>query len=307
MLCENCQTQTATVHLTVIVEGRQSTRNYCPACYNAATSAPAALAEMMRKAATGDSGSHGSESQTQVEYTDSHDRKPVRVALVGDFNREVLAHRAIDLCFGLAQTRGDSQIEGSWIPTEAIMAGDLNILTSYHGIWVVPASPYRNTAGALWAIEYARTKRIPFLGTCGGFQHALLEYARNVLGLKDADHAELNPETKSPLLHRMQCLLVEQKQKVIVKGGEKFGKAYGADEGLEGYHCSFGLNPQYEHLLADGELEIVARSEDGEVRAVELRGHPFFIGTLFQPERRALEGEMHPLVRGFFRACLPSK
>jgi CTP synthase (UTP-ammonia lyase) len=190
-----------------------------------------------------------------------------------------------------------------WIATQRIVPGDASAFGNFHGIWVAPGSPYQNTEGALWAITHARTSQTPFLGTCGGVQHALLEYARDVLGLKEADHAESNPGTAFPLLERMQCSLVEKSQKIVVMSGTQFGKLYKADSGLEDYHCSYGLNPRFEHLFHGTPLEIAARSEDGEVRAVALRGHPFFVGTLFQPERRALLGTLHPVVTAFFAAC----
>ena len=168
-------------------------------------------------------------------------------------------------------------------------------------MWCVPASPYRSTEGALFAIEYARTHLVPFLGTCGGYQHALLEFARNVLKLKDAGHAENHPSTSLPLLHRMQCALVEKSQKVLVTDPD-FKSPYGADSGIEGYHCSYGLNPEYERIFAGSALEIVARSEEGHAHAFRLKNHPFFVGTQFQPERRALGGSLHPLVHSFLSA-----
>jgi CTP synthase (UTP-ammonia lyase) len=172
-------------------------------------------------------------------------------------------------------------------------------------VWCVPATPYKSTAGALCAIQYARTRPLPFLGTCGGFQHALLEYARHVVGLADADHAELNPNAALPLLNKLHCPLVEQEQKVIAVPGSPFREIYGADSATEGYHCNYGLNPQLAHLLENGPLQIGARSEEGEVRAVCLGGHPFFVGTLFQPERRALTGTLHGVVRRFFEfSCI---
>ena len=100
----------------------------------------------------------------------------------------------------------------------------------------------------------------------------------------------------------MSCALVEKTQTVIPTGRGKFAAIYGKPA-AEGYHCSFGLNPEYEHIFQKGPLEIAARSEDGGVRAIELRGHPFFIGTAFQPERQALSGEVHPLVKIFFNAA----
>lgn len=232
--------------------------------------------------------------------------KPARIAFIGDFNPEVLAHRAINESLELWRAGGGLPIEPLWMGTDTILPGDEAQFRRFSGFWCVPATPYCNTAGALWAIEFARTHGVPFLGTCGGFQHAILEYARNALGLAGAEHAELQPEAPFQLLHRMRCSLVEKSQIVLAGGRGRFAVISGAAGTDEGYHCNFGLNPAYEHLFQSGALEIVARSEDGDVRAIELRDHPFFFGTLYQPERRALRGELHPLVRAFFTAACPN-
>jgi CTP synthase (UTP-ammonia lyase) len=220
----------------------------------------------------------------------------LRVALVGDYNPDVVAHQAIEKCFSLCPG-----LEPTWLPTLAIPPGDELCLKSFRGIWCVPASPYRNMDGALYAIQYARTKSVPFLGTCGGFQHALVEYARNVLGLTNADHAESNPNAGVPLVSRLSCSLVEQSKQIIVCN-DRFQQIYDGRAGVEGFCCSYGLNPQFEDRFKAGPLEIVARSEEGEARAFALLGHPFFVGTLFQPERKALTGSLHPVVRAFFAA-----
>lgn len=229
----------------------------------------------------------------------------VCIALVGDFSAQVTAHRAINECFALARQAHADTITTTWLPTESIVPSDVERLKEFNGIWCVPASPYRSTEGALRAIEFARTRSIPFLGTCGGYQHSLLEYARNVLGLKEADHAELDPGAHLPLLHRMNCPLVEESQKIIVVD-DGFRLLYGADSGIEGFCCRYGLNPKYERLFDATSLRIVARSEDGEARACQLKAHPFFVGTQFQPERRALHGSIHPLLNSFFARCQSS-
>jgi CTP synthase (UTP-ammonia lyase) len=225
------------------------------------------------------------------------------IALIGDFDPAVTAHRAIQHCFDLARDSRSYSLRPEWLATELIVSGDCVALEKFHGFWCVPASPYRNTAGALWAIQFAREQDVPFLGTCGGFQHALLEYARNVLKLKDAEHAEMNTDAQLPLLARLECSLVEASKPIVVTTPGTFRDAYGADSGVEGFRCNYGLNPKFEHLFKEGPLQIAARSVEGEARGFQLRGHRFFIGTLFQPERRALQGNLHPLVRAFFAAC----
>jgi CTP synthase (UTP-ammonia lyase) len=227
----------------------------------------------------------------------------VRIALVGDFDPGVTAHRAIEKCFDLAAQSGSSPVEPVWLSTESIVPRDQNALQHLGGFWCIPASPYRNTEGALWAIQFAREHNRPFLGTCGGFQYALLEYARNVLGLPQAEHAETHPEAALLLLTRLQCSLVEASQKIVVTETGTFRDAYGAETGEEGFRCNYGLNPKFEHVFKDGPMQIAARSAEGEARGFQLRGHRFFIGTLFQPERRALKGAVHPLVSAFFAAC----
>ena len=226
-----------------------------------------------------------------------------RIALVGDFAPGITAHLAIEKSFAVAGEFGSSLIEPVWLSTESIVYGDDRALHGFSGFWCVPASPYRHTTGALWAIQFARERDVPFLGTCGGFQHALLEYARNVLGLSNAEHAEMNPGAPFPLLARLQCSLVEAEQTILITQAGAFRDAYGADSGEEGFRCNYGLNPKFEHLFKDGSMQIAARSVEGEARGFQLRGHRFFIGTLFQPERRALEGTVHPLVMAFFSAC----
>jgi CTP synthase (UTP-ammonia lyase) len=227
----------------------------------------------------------------------------VRIGLVGDFDPEVTAHRAIEKSFSLAVQPETSSAEPIWLSTERIVSRDKGPLEGFAGFWCVPASPYRNTEGALWAIQFAREHNVPFLGTCGGFQHALLEYARNVLGLPHAEHCETNPDAALPLLTRLECSLVEASEKILVTEPGTFRDAYGADSGEEGFRCNYGLNPNLEHLFKAGPMQIAARSVEGEARGFQLRGHRFFIGTLFQPERRALKGTLHPIVRAFVMAC----
>jgi len=223
------------------------------------------------------------------------------IALIGDRDDAVTAHRAIPKALALGAQSAGVGLQAAWVATDSIVSDD--DLAGYDGFWCVPASPYRSLEGALRAIRFARTRNKPFLGTCGGFQHAVLEYARNVLGWTDAEHAETAPDAARAVIVPLACSLVEVAEPVIFRAGTRIADAYGVPEISEGYHCRYGLGPQFrEAAFADGALRIGAVDALDDVRAIELHEHPFFIATLFQPERAALRDEMPPLVRAFVAA-----
>ena len=225
-----------------------------------------------------------------------------RIGLVGDYNADVPAHQAIPRALALAESALGTPLEFRWLPTETIESDAA--LAPFDALWCVPASPYRSMEGALRAIRFAREHARPFLGTCGGFQHAVVEYARNVLGWADAEHAETAPEAARPVIVPLACALVEVTDKVRLHPGSRIAAAYGASETTEGYHCRYGLNETFRATLVSGALRVTAEDETGDIRALELQGHPFFVATLFQPERAALTGRLPPLVAAFARAAL---
>jgi CTP synthase (UTP-ammonia lyase) len=225
----------------------------------------------------------------------------IRIGLIGDYNATVLAHQAVPRALALTADSLGVPVESEWIPTEEIR--EASRVSGFDGLWCVPASPYRNMEGALRAIRYAREQGRPFLGTCGGFQHAILEYARHVLGWADAEHAESNPGAARPVIAPLTCALVEKSDTIRFHPGSILAAAYGCLEAIEGYHCSYGINPAFLSAIVSGPLRVSAEDRDGEVRAVELEGHPFFVATLFQPERAALIGKTPPIVAAFIRAA----
>jgi CTP synthase (UTP-ammonia lyase) len=224
-----------------------------------------------------------------------------RVALIGDHNPEVTAHRAIPIALELAATALECSVEPVWHHT-ARLTDIPRQLANFHGFWCVPASPYVNMEAALAAIRYARENDIPFLGTCGGFQHALIEYARNVRGLTAADHAETNPDAAVALITPLSCSLVEASEDLIVAEDSIPHRAYGTRTITESYRCNYGLNPAFADALLDTKITPVIHDATGQIRGFELRSHRFFVGTLFQPERRALTGAIPPLARAFVEA-----
>ncbi len=225
----------------------------------------------------------------------------VRIGIVGDRNDTITAHRALPLALRAVSDELRVDVRFEWRATESIEGPGR--VADCDGLWCVPGSPYRSMDGALCAIRHARVQGVPFLGTCGGFQHALVEYARGVLGWADADHAESSPGAERAVVAPLACALVEVTNTLRLAPGSKLAAAYGALTTVEGYHCSYGLNPRFREALTAGPLRAVAADESGEVRAVELDGHPFFVGTLFQPERAALAGRTPPPVLAFVAAA----
>jgi CTP synthase (UTP-ammonia lyase) len=219
----------------------------------------------------------------------------IRIGLIGDFNEQHRAHTAIPRAL---QAASDS-VEIVWIPTDSAVINSQS-LAGFDGFWCVPGMPYRNAEGALRAIRHARITRTPFLGTSAGFQYTILEYARDVLGLSDADHQKTNPKSAMPLISPLGCALAGVKARVRFLDGSRLRRLYNAPESVEEYHCSFGLNGRYRRLIEGRDLCIAAVDDQHEIRALELDGHPFFVATLFQPEMRTGK---NPLVESFVECC----
>lgn len=227
------------------------------------------------------------------------------LALVGDYSPEITAHRAISRALELARATLAADVSWKWIHTSALRDAPRD-LAGCAAIWVVPGSPYASLSGALAAIRFARETRRPFLGTCGGFQHALIEFARHVASLPDADHAETNPIAATPIITALSCSLVEQTRPLRFTPGSHLAASYGRVTADEAYHCNYGPNPAYRSALERAGLHFTAFDPQNEIRAAELPAtlHPFFVATLFQPERAALRGETPPLVRALLAATL---
>lgn len=215
------------------------------------------------------------------------------VALVGDRSANVRAHARIPVLIEALLRREGIALDPYWIATPAAEESDLR---GFDAIWVVPGSPYASADGAITAVRTAREEGIPFLGTCGGFQHALLEYARNVCGLRCAQNAEVTPEAEDQLIVPLECSLAGHEEPVMVVPGTLAAKISGPGRRTERYNCSYGLNPAYLEALTSGGLRFSGFDDSGRVRIAELPGHPFFIGTLFQPELHGDGSLPHPIV-----------
>ena len=225
----------------------------------------------------------------------------MKIALIGDYDAGVTAHRAIPLALDIAARELAVDCEAQWIHSSEI---DPAALTGFDAIWCVPLSPYADGEAVIGAIEIARRRGIPFLGTCAGYQHALLEFARHELGITEAASSEDDPDTAEPVIHALSCGLIDVSESVAVDAGSRLGRIYGEQPVVETYHCRFGVNPRYLPRFAGSALRFSCRDRDGQPRAFELDGHRFFFATAFQPERTALQRKNHPLIAALLESAL---
>lgn len=228
-----------------------------------------------------------------------------KIAIIGERDPAKRAHAGIEASLASFRRDLDAGLVYDWIPTAQITPDTIDrVLEDATGVWCAPGSPYANTTGAMLAIQYARQRKKAFLGTCGGFQHAVMEYARNVLG-RDATHQENEPSARDPLIVKLSCSLLGAKAKVIADSRAGFAEILGGIESIEEFNCNYGVNVELKALFEGSDLVFVAHDEAGQIRAFRLAKHPFFVGTLFQPERRALTDGLHPIVQSFFQSALP--
>lgn len=225
---------------------------------------------------------------------------PLRIGLVGDYDPRITAHRAIPLALAGAAGVLGASVAPQWLATPELPAVDV---AAFDALWVTPGSPYRDTDAVLASINHARCQGIPLLGTCGGFQHAVLEFARNEMGLADAAHAELDPHAAGPIIAPLACALLEQSLPLRLAAGSLCARVHASLQ-IEGrFQCRYGMAAAFETQLAGSALAPVAWDEGGAIRGLELAGHPFFVLTLFQPERSALAGQVPPLAVALLQAA----
>lgn len=223
------------------------------------------------------------------------------IALLGEYSPAFPPHASTNAAIGHSRKMLGVDIAANWVSTEDI---EPKLFERYSGIWVAPGSPYKSMEKTLWAIRFARENNIPCFGTCGGFQHIIIEYARNVLGFKDAQHAEYDPYASKLFISQLACSLAGREMQLSFVAGSKVAEIYGGVSATEHYYCNFGVNPDCIRELKNGPLKISGSDIEGEARVIEYPGHPFFIGTLFVPQTRSTPEMPHPLVTAFLRAVV---
>jgi CTP synthase (UTP-ammonia lyase) len=229
--------------------------------------------------------------------------KQIFIGIIGDFHPEYSLHIDTNTAFSQIAKRLGTKINLEWIPTSSLNDHVQKKLDRFDAFLCAPGSPYKSMVGALNGIKFAREADRPFLGTCGGFQHAVIEYARNVMGVKDADHAEEHPDAPRLFITRLSCSLAGKTQKIHITPGSRAHAVYGALNTEERFFCSFGLNPAIRGEIEDAGLRASGFDDNGEVRIMELPKARFFFATLFVPQACPLENKPHPLVTALVDAA----
>lgn len=188
-----------------------------------------------------------------------------------------------------------------WLPTDELATHSADLLQDAAAVWCAPGGPFRSLEGALAGIQWARERGVPFLGTCAGFQHAVIEFARNVLDRPAASHAEYGEGSGDGelFIDELLCSLVGQTMQVEIVDDE-LARTYGTTHPTEKYYCRFGVNPKWRQPLHDGGLRVAGIDMlDDDVRVMRLDRHPFYVLTLFVPQTSSAAGKPHPLIERF--------
>jgi len=239
----------------------------------------------------------------------------VRIALVGKYIGRQDAYKSIYESMAHAGIHNRARVEVKKVDPEKVeKTGAAAQLKGVDGLLVPGGFGKRGIEGKIAAVRYVREKGIPFLGLCLGMQCATIEFARNVMKLKDADSTEFHPETPHPVI----SLLSEQRKVVnmggtmrlgaypcVVKKGTKTHAAYKATEISERHRHRLEMNPEYRSQFEKAGMIISGRSPDGALtEIVELKGHPWFIACQFHPEFKSKPTKPHPLFRDFVSAAI---
>ena len=254
------------------------------------------------------------EWEALVEKIRNVENKTVKVAIVGKYVKLEDSYLSVAESLRHAGFENNVKVEIDYVDSEEITSQNAEkILKPYHTILVPGGFGNRGIEGMIEAIKYARENNIPFLGICLGMQMAVVEFARNVLNLKDANSEEFAPESKNQVIHIMD----EQKNinnkggtmrlgsyPCVLKNGSKAQKLYGKEEITERHRHRYEYNNKYKEAMETAGLICSGTSPDGKlVEMVELNTHPYFIAGQFHPEFKSRPNRPQPLFTGLIKAA----
>ena len=236
-------------------------------------------------------------------------KRALRIGIVGDFKPGYRGHVVTDDSLDHGARVLGVDLEKVWLSTTALesAAGDQQ-LEAFDGLFLTPGTPYESLNGALRALRFARERGWPLLATCGGFQHLLLEFAIGPGGVADGQHGDYGTTGGTPVIVRVACPVPNRASGAAALSG-RIGVAvnptsrafeiYGCASVDEEFACNWELNPELRPRLEKAGLSMTGFDLNGQVRIAELPGHPFFLGTLFQPQLSSTETKPHPIIKAF--------
>jgi len=250
-----------------------------------------------------------------IEATEKAD-KDLCIAICGKYVRHQDAYKSVEEALQHAASHLGCKLKLKWIDSERqISDSELDkSLKGVHGILVPGGFGIKEIAGKLAISKYARIHNIPYLGICLGLHGAVIDIARNVCGLSNANSAEFDPDSPEPVVH----LKTDAKYKALVNNKIRLGahdcvltedslahQAYGCDLIQERHRHRYEINNAYEDILAENGMVVTGRSPDGSlIEIMEYTPNDFFVGVQFQPEFKSRPQRPHPLIREFEAAAL---
>jgi CTP synthase len=229
----------------------------------------------------------------------------VKIAFVGKYVTHKESYKSLIEALIHSGAWLDTRVNIEWIDSEDLETKPelMEKLEEVDGILVAGGFGQRGVAGKLKAIQFARESKTPYLGICLGMQTAVIEFARNVLGIKDAESQEFDPDTKEPIIYLIDEFIDASGEKqlrthttplggtmrlggyeCLVKEGTKLYDAYQTDKVIERHRHRYEMNNAYADRLEKAGMIISGRSKEGLVEAVELKDHPWFVAVQFHPE-----------------------
>ncbi len=239
----------------------------------------------------------------------------VKIAICGKYVYLKDAYKSIIEAFAHAGAENSAQVDLVWVSSEDIKHGGADkFMHDVDGLLIPGGFGERGVEGKIETIRFVRENKIPFLGICLGMHCAVIEYARNVCGLKDAHSYEFYRDLKYPVIH----LMADQEQITDLGGTMRLGAypaditkpsktydAYGEEKISERHRHRYELNNDYREMLTSSGMKLIGKSPDGKlVEIIEIEDHPWFVAVQFHPELKSRPVKAHPLFRDFIASAV---
>ena len=260
----------------------------------------------------------------EVVEADLHPEREINLAMVGKYMELLDAYKSLNEAITHAGLKTRTKVNVTYIDSADVLDKGTSILENMDAILVPGGFGERGVEGKIMTVQYARENKVPFLGICLGLQVAVIEYARNVAGLKDAHSTEFAPSCENPVIALISEWTTSQgktefrdedsdlggtmrlgAQTCVLEEGSTTHDCYGAAEIRERHRHRYEFNNDYLETLSQAGLRLSGKSEDGMlVEVVEVPDHPWFVGCQFHPEFTSTPRDGHPLFTGFIRAAI---